>query len=107
MEEQTPTTQEPAEEPTQEEQTPTTQELKQKFKEHAEKTGIKLNPDDNRVNEVIKGLIKKKEKFGDIYCPCRVVSGDKEKDKEIICPCIFHKKEIELQGHCLCNLFVR
>ena len=43
---------------------------------------------------------------GELYCPCRVVTGNKEKDKEIICPCIFHRGEIELQKHCLCNLFI-
>ena len=58
-----------------------------------------------RVDEVVMGLLKKKEKFGEVYCPCRVNTGDKEKDEEIICPCVFHRGEIELQGHCLCFLF--
>lgn len=81
-------------------------ELRKKMQEHAEKAGIKLNPDEKIVNGVIKGLLKKKEKFGDIHCPCRVSTGNKEKDKEIICPCVFHRGEIELQGHCKCGLFV-
>ena len=46
-------------------------------------------------------------KNGEVYCPCRVVTGDKEKDDEIICPCIFHRQEISKDGHCKCNLFVK
>jgi ferredoxin-thioredoxin reductase catalytic subunit len=104
-------------------------ELTQKSDEYAKSVGIKLNPDKNAVNGVIKGLLFKKKKHGEIYCPCRVVTGDKllfkkkkhgeiycpcrvvtgdkEKDKEIICPCVFHRGEIELQGHCLCKLFFK
>jgi len=81
------------------------EELKKSIQEYAEKVGIK--PSEADIDNVIKGLLAKKEKFGDIYCPCRVVSGNKEKDKEIICPCVFHRGEIELQGHCLCNLFIK
>ena len=82
-------------------------ELKERMRKYAERVGIKLNPDDKIVEGIIKALLMKKEKFGEIYCPCRVVTGNKEKDKEIICPCVFHRGEIELQGHCLCNLFVK
>lgn len=82
------------------------EELRKDIVKHAEKTGIKVNPDEEKVNEVMVGLFKKKEKFGELYCPCRVVTGDKEKDKEIICPCVFHRKEVEVEGHCLCWLFV-
>jgi ferredoxin-thioredoxin reductase catalytic subunit len=77
------------------------------IKEYAPKVGIKVNPKDDRVQEVIKGLLMKRKKFGENYCPCRVVTGNKEKDKEIICPCVFNRGEIELQGHCLCQLFVK
>jgi ferredoxin-thioredoxin reductase catalytic subunit len=82
-------------------------ELTQKSDEYAKSVGIKLNPDKKAVEGVIKGLLFKKKKHGEIYCPCRVVTGDKEKDKEIICPCVFHRGEIELQGHCLCKLFFK
>jgi ferredoxin-thioredoxin reductase catalytic chain len=83
------------------------EKLKKDSKDYSKKAGINLNPDKKRVDEIITGLLKKKEKYGEIYCPCRIVSGNKEKDKEIICPCVFHRGEIELQGHCLCNLFVK
>jgi len=81
------------------------EELKRNIKEYAQKAGIKVNPDNEKVEIVMKGLLKNKEKHGEVYCPCRVVSGDREKDKEIICPCVFHRGEIELEGHCRCQLF--
>ncbi len=81
------------------------EELVRDAEEYAKNAGIKLNPDKKKLELVIKGLMKNKEKYGEVYCPCRVVTGNKEKDKDIICPCIFHRGEIELQGHCLCMLF--
>ena len=83
------------------------EDLKKKFDDHVAKTGIHLNPDKKIVTDVIDKLILKKGKFGDYYCPCRFVTKNIEKDKEIVCPCVFHRGEIELQGHCLCTLFVK
>jgi len=80
--------------------------LRKQMKQYANKAGIKLNPDKKQVDWVLEAELKRKDKFGEIYCPCRVVTGNKEKDKEIICPCVFHRGEIELQEHCKCNLFV-
>lgn len=82
------------------------EKLGKEIEEYAPKVGIKVNPDKKRLQEVIDGLLKKKEKYGENYCPCRVVTGDKKKDEEIICPCVFHRGEVELQKHCLCYLFV-
>ena len=81
------------------------EELEKNIKEYAPKAGIKVNPDKKQVEVITKGLWKKKENNGEVYCPCRIVTGDKEKDKDIICPCVFHRGEIELQGHCKCTLF--
>jgi len=75
--------------------------------EYAEKKGYKLNPNRMIVEGVIKGLLSRKENFGEIYCPCRKMSGNKEEDKKIICPCIYHEDEIAKDGHCFCNLFVK
>ena len=83
------------------------EKLKNKSEVYAKSVGLKVNADEKELDFVLKGLLKNKEKHGEIYCPCRIVTGDKEKDKEIICPCVFHRGEIELQEHCLCNLFVK
>jgi len=50
-------------------------------------------------------LKKNGDKYGERYCPCRVITGNFEEDKVIICPCIYHKQEIKDWGHCLCRLF--
>jgi ferredoxin-thioredoxin reductase catalytic chain len=73
--------------------------------EYAKKHGYLLNPEDKKLQNVIKGLAKNMQRFGKQYCPCRIRSGDTEKDKQIVCPCIFHEKEIEDQGSCHCNLY--
>jgi len=75
--------------------------------EYAKIKGFKLNPNRAIVEGITKGLLSRKENFGEIYCPCRRMSGNKEEDKKIICPCIYHLDEIERDGHCFCNLFVK
>jgi ferredoxin-thioredoxin reductase catalytic subunit len=81
------------------------EELRKDTEEYAQKAGIKVNPDEKAVEVIFKGLLKNKEMHGEVYCPCRIVTGDKEKDKEIICPCVFHRGEVEVEGHCKCLLF--
>lgn len=66
-----------------------------------------FNPDPDIVDSIIKAMVKRREKFGEDYCPCRRVTGDKEKDAVIICPCVYHEQEVDEQGHCHCNLFTR
>lgn len=77
------------------------------YEEYAESKGFKLNPNRKVVEGVIGGLMARKDSFGEQYCPCRRITGDKEEDKKIICPCIYHEDEIEKDGHCFCNLFVK
>ena len=83
------------------------EKLIKQSEEYAKKNGYKLNPNRAIVEGVVRGLLARKENFGEIYCPCRKMTGNKEEDKKIICPCIYHDFEIERDGHCFCNLFVR
>jgi ferredoxin-thioredoxin reductase catalytic subunit len=83
------------------------EDLIKKSEEYAAVKGFKLNPNQGVVSGVIKGLLMRKEKFGEIYCPCRKMTGNKEEDEKIICPCAFHEEEIAKDGHCFCNLFVK
>ena len=83
------------------------QDLHKKNLAYAEKTGYKLNPNEAVVEKIEEGLLKNEAVHGEVYCPCRVVSGDKKKDKLIICPCIYHKDEIKEMGHCHCFLFFK
>jgi ferredoxin-thioredoxin reductase catalytic chain len=72
---------------------------------YAKEHNFRLNPDTEKLRNVLRGLIRNRERFDEQYCPCRIRSGDIEKDKAIICPCIYHEQEIDLEGHCHCNLF--
>lgn len=74
---------------------------------YSQNNGFKLNPDNESVKRVIKGLLANETKYGKKYCPCRRVTGDIGEDAKNICPCAYHKEEIEKDGHCLCNLFVK
>lgn len=82
-------------------------ELYQKMKNYADENGYKLNPNDKERDALLKALLAREREYGELYCPCRRVTGDKEKDERIICPCVYHKEEIERDGKCFCGLFVR
>jgi ferredoxin-thioredoxin reductase catalytic subunit len=73
--------------------------------DYANSQGFKLNDNKQIVLGIIRGLLRNKKFKGDIYCPCRIVTDNKEEDKKIICPCIYHKDEIKKDGHCKCTLF--
>ncbi|MFH1777108.1 MAG: ferredoxin-thioredoxin reductase catalytic domain-containing protein [Candidatus Omnitrophota bacterium] len=74
---------------------------------HLKKCGkCMLNPDKETVDRLFKVLLARKNKYGEFYCPCRIVSGDIFKDKNIICPCIYHQKEIKEKEICHCGLLV-
>jgi thioredoxin 1 len=79
----------------------------ERYDNYAKSNGFRLNPDKAVVERVVKGLFANEKKYGSKYCPCRRVSGDKEEDSKKICPCIWHKEEVERDGHCLCNLYVK
>lgn len=83
------------------------QELIDWAKNYASSQGWTVNPDPGKLDVVIRGLLRNKDRFGERYCPCRIRSGDYEKDREIICPCVFHRDEIRDDGQCHCNLFFR
>lgn len=67
----------------------------------------KLNPDKKTVDRILNGLIKRKQRFGEFYCPCRIVTGNKKEDQKKICPCGWHEDEVRKDGICLCGLFVK
>ena len=80
-------------------------ELRKKLQAYADSQGYKLNPNEKALTGIIRGLLRNKQFKGDIYCPCRIVTGNKEEDKKIVCPCIYHKQEIKDMQHCKCTLF--
>ena len=76
--------------------------IKNWAEEYAKTNGFRANPDDKVINVVIEGLIANQEKLGKRYCPCRI-----QNIQENICPCVYHKNEIEKDGECHCQLFVK
>ena len=48
---------------------------------YGKENGFKLNPDATAVERVTKGLLANEQKYGERYCPCRRISGNKEADK--------------------------
>ena len=79
----------------------------ERYDNYAKSNGFRLNPDEKTVERVVRGLFENQKKYGKKYCQCRRVSGNEEEDAKKICPCAFHKEEIEKDGHCFCNLFVK
>ena len=81
--------------------------LIERAEKYASAAGFALNPNKQVVENIAKGLLGNEEKHGHKYCPCRKISGNPEEDKKNICPCDHHRQEIEENGHCHCNLFVK
>lgn len=78
--------------------------LRKNIMKEGEKFGYVFSKDKKRVGQILDLLLMKKEKAGEHYCPCRVLTGDKKKDEEIICVC----KPVRLKKEdCKCGLFVK
>jgi len=50
---------------------------------------------------LVEGLLAKRERFGDFYCPCKI-----DNIQENICPCLETRMgSVERNGKCHCGLF--
>ena len=85
----------------------TVAEIRGRLEKFLEGKNFRFNPDESLVEDLIEALAAKKAKFGEAYCPCRRLSGDRDKDKDIICPCVHQEQEIVTDGHWHCRLFVK
>lgn len=86
------------------------EEIKETIKEYEEqarKNKWRLNPDKEVVERLVRGMLEREKRFGKRYCVCRRITGNKEEDEKIVCPCIYAPKEIQEQGRCFCNLFLK
>ena len=81
------------------------EKLIKKLGEFANSNQISLNLE--RKEFIINRLLENKKNYGEIYCPCRIRTKDKERDKSIICPCIYVLDEVKNKGRCTCNLFIQ
>ena len=70
--------------------------------------GYKLNTEADFVDEVLESEIDILDRDGDVFCPCRVRTGDPKADVAIICPCIpFYRDQFSAMRKCWCGLFIR
>jgi ferredoxin-thioredoxin reductase catalytic subunit len=81
-------------------------EITERARKHAAESSCRLNPNERTVAALIDGLVRRRAKFGDFYCPCRIVTGNAEADRRNVCPCVTHEAEIAESGKCHCGLFV-
>ena len=82
------------------------EKLYEMLKKVQEPKGFFFNKDKDRVFELLEALLKNKERYGYMCCPCRLASGDREKDKDILCPCVYREPDVKEYGSCYCNLYV-
>jgi|GEM_PF-216446 ferredoxin-thioredoxin reductase catalytic subunit len=81
--------------------------IERRVRRYAEESGFRLNTDAKKLDLLLAAMARRKVRNGEFYCPCRVVTGDREKDRPSICPCDEHRKQIAETGHCRCGLFFK
>ncbi|HET6351269.1 MAG TPA: Rieske 2Fe-2S domain-containing protein [Coriobacteriia bacterium] len=85
----------------------TIDDLKAYMGPFAERLGYKFNTETDFVDEVLASEIEILERDGDVYCPCRIRTGDPKEDLKIVCPCIpFYRDHFAAISKCWCGLFI-
>lgn len=85
----------------------TADDLKAYMEPFAQRLGYKFNTESEFVDEVLQSEIEILARDGDVYCPCRVRTGDPKEDIKIICPCIpFYRDQFAAIRKCWCGLFI-
>ena len=74
----------------------------------AARLGYKFNTETEFADDVLASEIEILERDGDVFCPCRIRTGDPKEDVKVICPCIpFWMDEFAAIRKCWCGLFIR
>ena len=82
------------------------EELYDRLKKVNEAKGYFFTKDLGLVTALLDGLLKNKDRYGYMCCPCRLAAGDREADRDIICPCAYREQDVKDYGSCYCNLYV-
>jgi len=85
-------------------------DFRQAIELFAEGNEFRVNPDQKRVETLLKGMFDNERNHGLKYCPCRLITKNFEEDLKLICPCNFRIHETykdKEDGECWCGLFVR
>jgi len=78
------------------------------IEQFSEKREFQVNPDNEKVAQLLEGVLNNEKNHGLKYCPCRMIEKDFEKDLLLICPCNFLIHETykdKIEGECWCGLF--
>jgi ferredoxin-thioredoxin reductase catalytic subunit len=67
--------------------------------------GLRLNPDQARVEKVVGLMAKNFDAVGEWVCPCKQKSKPPVSGADITCPCPTLDAEIAASGMCHCRLF--
>jgi len=76
----------------------------------AENNEFKVNPDKEKVDLLLEGMFNNEKNHGLRYCPCRLITKERDEDLKLVCPCNFLIHETykdKENGECWCGLFVR
>ena len=88
--------------------TTTIDDLKAYMGPFAEHLGYKFNTESDFVDDVLESELVVLERDGDVYCPCRMRTGDPKEALKIVCPCIpFYADQFAAMQKCWCGLFIR
>ena len=86
----------------------TIDDLKAYMGPFAEHLGYKFNTETEFVDDVLESELVVLDRDGDVYCPCRIRTGDPKEDLKIVCPCIpFYADRFAAMQKCWCGLFIR
>lgn len=76
------------------------------LKKIQEPKGYYFNSDMDATMPILESLVRNKERYGYMACPCRLANGERKNDKDIICPCVYREEDVEEYGSCYCTLYV-
>jgi ferredoxin-thioredoxin reductase catalytic subunit/glutaredoxin len=69
--------------------------------------GYKFTPDVQEAEFLLEQVARNEAAHGMPFCPCKILSGDRDQDLKTVCPCIpFHRKHFDSMKRCWCGLFV-
>ena len=86
----------------------TIDDLKAHMSPFAAHLGYKFNTEADFVADVLESELALLDRDGDLYCPCRMRTGDPKEDLKIVCPCIpFYADQFAAMRKCWCGLFIR
>lgn len=86
---------------------PKSSELLSRLEGFAKAHGFKRCPSEEKFIDIVVGLLKNIDLYGQPYCPCRPVRGrgELELNRDRVCPCPYSVVEVKSKGSCLCGLF--